>query len=74
MTEQKKNQREDKLLGFDKEITRRDFIGGTLLGADETRGGEQRTRTYVPFVSRWGVVIVAAHLGQPGDAEDDEHD
>ncbi|MGI9228612.1 MAG: NAD(P)-binding protein, partial [Gammaproteobacteria bacterium] len=31
-TEQKKNNREDNLLGFDKEITRRDFIGGTLLG------------------------------------------
>lgn len=28
-----KNAREDKLLGFDAEITRRDFVGGAMLGA-----------------------------------------
>ena len=33
MTTPKKNAREDKLLGFDADITRRDFIGSTLIGA-----------------------------------------
>ena len=33
MTETKKNTREDKLLGLDADITRRDFVGSALLGA-----------------------------------------
>ena len=32
MTTPKKNTREDKLLGFDTDITRRDFIGSTIIG------------------------------------------
>ena len=33
MTKRNGNSREDKLLGFDADITRRDFIGSTLIGA-----------------------------------------
>ena len=32
MTKQKINSREDKLLGIDTDITRRDFIGSTIIG------------------------------------------